>query len=138
MLERLNPTHAQDIYDYMTNEAESPDVFFPRPETLADTLGWIDSLEGYAYTVILEGKASGVVTFKPITGGFQAGFYFKVSARGRIYPHVKEAMSLMDEFTLVATPYLDNVKCARFLTKLGFHFSHSEPEYDVWTREERL
>jgi len=138
MIALLSQEHAQGIFSYLNDESESPDIFFPRPKNLQDTKDWIRMLRSQgvkAYVVLKDNTPQGVVTFKPISGReYQAGFYFKVSARGGIYKYVSEIMREVDWMGLVATPYPDNYRCKRFLEKLGFHFSHAEPEYDVFVK----
>lgn len=143
MLKRLTKTDAQGIFDYLSDTQESPDIFFPRPATVQDTEQWILDMKFHgtvAYVVILDGKPAGVITFKRVSQtpntDYQVGFYFKVSARGQVFQYAQQSL---EEFPrkwakLIATPYPDNRRCARFLEKLGFHFSHSMTAYDLWER----
>jgi RimJ/RimL family protein N-acetyltransferase len=145
MLKRLTVLHAAGIFDYLSDPKESPDIFFPRPTSVEDTVKWIMDLIFHgtvAYVVILDGKPAGVVTYKLVPQNWgnatqtQIGFYFKVSARGRIFQYVQQSLEEYPRkwLTVIATPYPDNTRCARFLTKLGFHYSHSMKEYDLWER----
>lgn len=131
--------HAQDIYDYLNDHVESPDVFFPRPQTVQDTRDWIFNLRtggDYGYALLSEGKVVGVVTLKVIKKRkYQIGFFVKISSRGKTMSAIKEVLTYFPASTIVATPYPDNTRCARFLQKLGFHFSQSKPEYDEWIKE---
>lgn len=131
--------HAADIFAYLNDPEQSPDVFFDRPQSIKDTRDWIFNLRvggDHGYAILDGGKVVGVVTLKSQgKRKYQIGFYFKMSARGRILESVQEVLGYFPGVTIVATPYPDNVRCARFLTKLGFHYSHSTPQYDEWTKE---
>ena len=129
MIQSLNISHAPGIYEYLSDVNESPDIFFARPTCVQDTCDWVTYLltsRVHAWVVLHEGTVMGVVTLKDVESGtLQIGFYFRQSARGTgVFKYVKEVANLGNKIIgacrIIATPYPDNIRCQKFLSKMDF------------------
>lgn len=142
-LDEITFGDAQSIFEYLSDENESPDIFFARPRTIDDTFAWLHSMFTHGvqvFGVVTEDthrEVHGVITLKPTYDGkFQVGFYFKKSARGKgLFKFIDLACQFIDG-TVVATPWNDNVKCHALLERIGFKHVASTATWRVYERNQ--